>query len=185
MIHIKDNFEEYEDPYLYDVENKIMTEYDLLFEFAKDTNGTVIDLACGTGRLTVPLAENGIPIVGIDLHEGMLRRAMDKAKDLPIKWIKRDITKLALQMKSSLIYMVGNSFQHFLTNEAQEKALVNVANHLEQDGIFIFNTRFPSKEELLQPEAEEYWQTYKGKEGVFVDVFTISKYNPITQIQHL
>jgi len=47
--------------------------------------------------------------------------------------------------------MVGNSFQHFLTNEDQDKLLTSVNKQLKQNGIFIFGTRFPSYEELLQP----------------------------------
>ena len=81
--------------------------------------------------------------------------------------------------------MVGNSFQHFHSNEQQNLVLRSIYNHLEKDGIFIFGTRFPSADELLQPSTEEYWKTYTDTvEDKKVDVYTISNYDPLEQIQH-
>lgn len=51
--------------------------------------------------------------------------------------------------------------------------------------MFIFDTRFPSQEELLQPCTEEYWRTYVDRETSFtVDVYTVSEYDALKQIQH-
>lgn len=56
---------------------------------------------------------------------------------------------------------------------------------LEVEGLFIFNTRFPSVEELLQPSTEEYWRSYTDNETLnIVDLFTISEYDSLKQIQH-
>jgi ubiquinone/menaquinone biosynthesis C-methylase UbiE len=179
-----DNFEEYEDPVLYDIENRWTGELQLLLEHLKGKRGPVIDLACGTGRLAIPLAEKGLAVIGVDIHKGMLGRAAEKAKDLPIKWICGDIRSMDLQLKSELIYMSGNSFQHFLANEDQNKLIEAVVNHLDKSGLFIFDTRFPSPEELLQPEQEEYWKTITGKSGEPIEVSTISKYDCVSQVQH-
>jgi ubiquinone/menaquinone biosynthesis C-methylase UbiE len=128
-------------------------------------------LACGTGRATIPLGSKGHPLIGVDIHKGMLNRAKKKsnALDLPIEWIEQDCTNLNLNVKSPLIYMVGNSFQHFLTNEKQNQLLTSVNEHLESEGIFIFGTRFPSAEELLHPSIEEYWRTYTNRDGKVID----------------
>ncbi|ATP40205.1 SAM-dependent methyltransferase [Solibacillus sp. R5-41] len=182
------NFEEYEDPILYDQENETyMPEIPFLLKWAFKKQGFIIDLACGTGRVTIPLAENGHRLIGVDIHKGMLDEARKKSGqlDLQIEWIEQDCTKLNLNAKSNLIYSVGNSFQHFLTNEAQDELLSSVNNHLEMGGVFIFGTRFPSVEELLQPPTEEYWKTYTDRETQHtVDVFTISEYDSLDQIQH-
>ncbi|WP_338020593.1 hypothetical protein [Alkalihalobacterium alkalinitrilicum] len=79
--------------------------------------------------------------------------------------------------------MVGNSFQHFLTNEAQDELLDSVHQHLEGNGIFLFGTRFPSREELMQPEKEEYWRSYYIPSGEKVNVYTVSHYDDVKQIQ--
>ncbi|MEK5520547.1 SAM-dependent methyltransferase [Heyndrickxia sporothermodurans] len=183
-----ENFEEYDDPILYDKENESYTaDIPFLLKWAAKTEGTIIDVACGTGRATIPLAKNGHKLIGVDVHNGMLAEAKRKTDklNLPIEWIEQDCAELNLNVKSNLIYTVGNSFQHFLTNEAQDALLNSVNKHLNVDGIFIFGTRFPSTEELLQPSTEEYWKTYIDEESQHkVDVYTISHYDSLNQVQH-
>ncbi|WP_325166714.1 class I SAM-dependent methyltransferase [Viridibacillus soli] len=69
-------------------------------------------MACGTGRVTIPLAENGHQIVGVDIHTGMLDEAKRKSaeQNLPIEWIQQNCTQLDLDFKTSFAYSVGNSF---------------------------------------------------------------------------
>lgn len=182
-----ENGQEYDDPILYDKENEsYVQELPYLLKWAEKTNGPIIDLACGTGRMTIPLAKNGHRLIGVDIHKGMLQEAVKKSTKLglTIEWMEQDCTKLNLNVTSSFIYSVGNSFQHFLTNEEQDQFLSSVNKHLERDGVFIFGTRFPSTEELLQPSTEEYWRTYTDEEtGTIVDVYTISHYDALEQIQ--
>ncbi|PYZ93353.1 SAM-dependent methyltransferase [Salipaludibacillus keqinensis] len=184
-----DNFEEYEDPILYDKENEFYRD-DVIFleKWAKKSKGIIIDVACGTGRATIPLAQKGFNLIGVDLHKGMLREAKKKASNLnlQIEWIEQDCTKLELKVKSEFIFSVGNSFQHFITNEAQDGLLMSVNRHLEKGGVFIFGTRFPSSEELIQPASdEEFWRSYIDTETENkVDVYTISSYDPLKQVQH-
>jgi SAM-dependent methyltransferase len=177
------NLEEYEDPDLYDVENDQLQEIGLLLEYFPENRGTIIDLACGTGRLAIPLASRGFSVVGVDISEDMLSRAKSKAAGLDIKWILQDISDLNLTEKSGLIIMAGNAFQHFLTNESQNRLLRTVHRHLTDSGVFIFGTRFPAGEELLQPHGEEYWRSYTY-EGKTIDLYTISEYDALSQIQH-
>ncbi|MCH1626429.1 class I SAM-dependent methyltransferase [Ferdinandcohnia quinoae] len=183
-----DNFEEYDDPILYDMENDMFrNEVPFVLKRASKIDGHIIDLACGTGRVTIPLARAGYQMIGVDLHKGMLEHAKQKTVlgDLQIEWVKQDCTKLDLKVKSKLMYMVGNSFQHFHTNESQDQLLSGVNRHLEDEGIFVFDTRFPSKEELLQPSTEEFWRSYVDRATEReVDVYTISNYDSLNQIQH-
>lgn len=183
-----DNFEEYDNPILYDIENNAYSDdVKFLTKWAAKTEGIIIDLACGTGRATIPLAMEGYKLIGVDLHSGMLNEAKKKASalHLQVDWIEQDCSELELNVKSNLIFSVGNSFQHFLTNDAQDGLLTSVNKHLETKGIFIFGTRFPTAEELLQPSTEEYWKTYTDKESHHkVDVYTISRYESLNQVQH-
>ncbi|WBL17095.1 class I SAM-dependent methyltransferase [Sutcliffiella sp. NC1] len=180
------NSEEYNDPILYDKENEAyLPELPLLLKWAEKQKGTIIDIACGTGRVTIPIAKAGHKVIGVDIHSGMLAEARNKTTNLnvDINWMEQDCSNLNLGLKSNLLYTVGNSFQHFLTNEDQDGLLSSVNNHLEMNGIFIFGTRFPSAEELLQPTSEEYWRSYTDNEAL-VDVYTISHYDSLQQIQH-
>ncbi|MGE8207283.1 class I SAM-dependent methyltransferase [Heyndrickxia sp. NPDC080065] len=185
---ILNNSQEYDDPILYDKENELfMPEIPFLLKWATKKQGPIIDIACGTGRVTIPLAQKGHKLVGVDIHKGMLNHAKKKADELnlQIDWTEQDCTKLDLKIKSNLVYSVGNSFQHFLTNESQDGLLTSINKSLEIEGIFIFGTRFPSVEELLQPSTEEFWRSYTDNETLnTVDLFTISDYDSLNQIQH-
>jgi 2-polyprenyl-3-methyl-5-hydroxy-6-metoxy-1,4-benzoquinol methylase len=181
-----DNFEEYADPELYDKENNpFKDDIELLLKWARDMEGPIIDIACGTGRATIPLAQKGYNVIGVDVHTRMLEEAEKKSEKLglPIEWVAQDCCHFQLNVKSYFIYTVGNSFQHFLSNEEQDALLSSVNKHLVKGGIFIFGTRFPNKEELLQPNTEEYWRTYQDNHQT-VDVYTISTYDSLNQIQH-
>jgi ubiquinone/menaquinone biosynthesis C-methylase UbiE len=84
----KDNMQKYNDPEYYDLQfENYIKDLPLLLDWAQKQGGT-IDLACGTGRITIPLAEQGFHMIGVDLNEGMLNRAKSKTKNtiLPVKW---------------------------------------------------------------------------------------------------
>ncbi|MGN7115737.1 methyltransferase domain-containing protein [Lysinibacillus odysseyi] len=179
-----ENAEEYEQPLLYDKENEeYQPEMALLLKWAAKNPGKIIDLACGTGRMTIPLARHGFDCIGVDIHPHMLQRAKEKAGTLSIQWFEQDGRSLQLDVRAQLMFSVGNSFQHFLTNEDQDGLLSSVSRHLEKGGVFIFGTRFPSAEELLQPPIEEFWRSYQDRDTK-VDLYTISHYDALQQIQH-
>lgn len=184
----RSNSEEYDNPVLYDQENEMYIEdLPFLMKWASNKKGIIIDLACGTGRVTIPLASKGYQLIGVDLHKGMLEEARKKSSQLNVHldWIEQDCTQLELGVTSRFIYSVGNSFQHFLTNKEQDGFLSSVNKHLEIGGIFIFNTRFPSMGELLQPSSEEHWRTYIDSDTQNkVDVSTICHYDSLNQLQH-
>ncbi|MGE7602471.1 class I SAM-dependent DNA methyltransferase [Peribacillus sp. NPDC097675] len=188
MENIKANSEEYDDPILYDKENEsYRQDLPYLLKWASKTEGPILDLACGTGRATIPLARKGYKLIGVDVHKGMLDEAKRKSANLNvhIDWIEQDARMLNLNVRSQLIFSVGNVFQHFLTNEDQDEFLSSVNKHLELDGVFIFDTRFPSADELLQPETEEYWRTIEDEDTPKkIDVYTKSTYDSLKQVQH-
>ena len=182
-----DNNEEYANPERYDLENEQWKpELPTLLEYAKAAAGsTVLEIGCGTGRTAIPLAENGCRVIGVDLHEGMLElaRRKAKAKNVEVQWIAGDVSKLHLPSPAGFAYMTGNGFQHFLTNEDQNALLLAVSDNLQSGGVFLFDTRFPGQEELMQPETEEYWRTTVEADGTETKLYTIARYDALTQIQ--
>ncbi|MBY0155671.1 class I SAM-dependent methyltransferase [Cytobacillus firmus] len=141
MDKVKTNSKEYDDPILYDKENdEYIEDLSYLMKWASRSEGLpIIDLACGTGRATIPLVSLGYKLVGVDIHKGMLCEARKKSSklELQIEWVEQDCTKFNLYVKSNLIFSVGKSFQHFLSNEEQDGILSSVNKHLEMGGVFI------------------------------------------------
>ncbi len=109
------NFEKYNDTTLYDqLHEPYKPELPILLAHIKKAD-SILELACGTGRLAIPLAQEGYRITGVDLHEGMLQKAQEKATQasVEIPFHQQDCTKLALDQTYDVLFMVGNSFQHF------------------------------------------------------------------------
>ena len=179
-----DNLEIYNDPLQYDREyGGYDADVRFILGHLHAAGSTVIDLACGTGRISLPVAEAGYEVTGVDLHEGMLERAREKAakQGLPIRFLRQDCRELDLPVSASLIVMAGNSFQHFLKNEDQDRMLESVRRHLEPGGRFIFDTRNPVLAELAVPDR--YEETSETDERRIREVHT-ETYDPITQTLH-
>ncbi|WP_339146606.1 class I SAM-dependent methyltransferase [Sutcliffiella sp. BMC8] len=177
-----ENLEKYADANEYDrIHENFLVDLPLILEWAPE-KGPIIELACGTGRLTIPLAEQGHEMIGVDIHGGMLERAKAKANDknLTVQWLLQDCTQLSLKPSSKFMFMSGNSFQHFLTNEVQDALFQSVHRQLEDEGIFIFDTRNPIMDELSK--MDDYEEHFKHSNGMQVSEYHKETYYPMTQI---
>ncbi|MGH9174645.1 MAG: class I SAM-dependent methyltransferase [Vicinamibacterales bacterium] len=175
----------YDDPLLYDLENAIVDELPILLPLAQQSGGPILDLACGTGRTTLPMAEAGFEVTGVDISEPMLVRAREKARErgLEVAFYLQDCRALDLPLTARMATMNGHAFQEFLTNEDQDKLLRSVSRHLTPGGVFIFDTRFPSRDNLQKPKGEQPWQTVTDPRGWTVAASVIWSYDALTQIQ--
>jgi len=185
-VAMLDNLEEYADPVLYDIENPGQHDLVLLSKWARNCDGPVIDLACGTGRTTLALAEAGFMVYGLDIHPRMIAEARRKATEhgLDIHFDVQDCADFSLPVAAGLITMTGHAFQAFLTNDDQDRLLRAVHQHLIDGGAFIFDTRFPARDELMQPETEQPWRTLVDQHGRTMHESTIARYDEFTQVQH-
>ncbi len=178
------NLEDYEDPVIYDDENKDFgPDGPFYLTLAQQVDGSVLELGCGTGRVTIPLAQSGIDMTGLDIMPGMLARAQGKAGDLPIQWIEADIKDFHLGNRFQLIYTAGSVFQHLVERSEQEKMLACVREHLSPDGLFAVDLLFPSRGSMEDAEEQD-WYTYENEEGQTVRVTGTDEYDPIRQIKH-
>ncbi|HUG15665.1 MAG TPA: class I SAM-dependent methyltransferase [Thermomicrobiales bacterium] len=157
-------------------------------DLARETGGPALDLACGTGFLTIPLAESGLEATGVDLSQEMLDHGRSKAGSLPIRWLHADCRTLDLGEQFRLITLTGNAFQEFRTRADQEGLLGSVRRHLSPGGLFAFETRFPRPSELLTPEAlagdwsaETAWRKYENERGQTVAVSTQQRHDALQQ----
>ncbi len=105
----------------------------------------VLELACGTGRLTIPLALQGLDLTGIDIEESMLARAREKAEQegAHIDWVHGDVRDFNLGKVFDAVLFPANSISHLLDNKSVEAFLACVRRHLTEDGRFMFHTYNP------------------------------------------
>lgn len=101
--------------------------------------GPVLDVGCGTGRVSFALAKQAVDITGIDLSETMLSRARTRAEQEEIgqgkiEWRQEDITSLSLDQRFGLAIFAYNGFMHLLSQEKQVAALGQIAQHLKPGG---------------------------------------------------
>ena len=112
--------------------------------------GSALELAVGTGRIAVPLAEHGVPVVGIDLSEAMVARLRAKRDDIPVTI--GDIATTRVDGTFSLVYLVFNTVMNVLTQEAQVACFRNAAAHLADGSVFVVKCLVPNLR-LLPPGA--------------------------------
>ncbi len=177
-----ENLSKYKNPKEYDETYKNYTaDLEFIQAHIAGNHQTIIELACGTGRLAIPLAKQGHLVYGVDIDAGMLQYAQEKAatEDLNIHLSVQDCTQLNLPIKSNFIYMTGNSFQHLLTNETQDALFLSVKNHLNPNGEFVFDTRNPILYELARIDISEESVIQHGE---ITKVISQETYNPLTQI---
>lgn len=180
----EDNLSEYSDPILFDNENADLgPSWPFYLALARRASGPVLDLGCGTGRLTIPLAQQGIDITGLDPVPAMLARARGKAGDLPISWIAADARAFCLDRRFALIMAVGSVFPHLLELADQEAMLSRVREHLAPGGVFAFDTIFPQLGQIQTDETEREWFSYSSDDGREVRVSGTQHYDPLRQVR--
>jgi SAM-dependent methyltransferase len=180
---------EYTDAEEYDRETGTSgPDLDYYLALARATGGPGLDLACGTGFLTIPFARLGLAMVGVDRAPAMLDLARHKAGALPIRWVQGDCRTLDLGEQFRLITLTGNAFQEFLTREDQEGLLGAAHRHLAPGGYFAFETRFPRPSVLLTAAAldgnwseETVWRAFTDEVGRAVTVSTAQRYDALRQ----
>ena len=117
---------------------------DLLAELAGD--GAALELAAGTGRVSIPLAERGVPVSGIELSRPMLERLREKAPSIPV--VEGDMTTVRVPGEFALVYLVFNTISNVLDQAGQVECFRNAARHLVPGGRFVVELWVPQLRSL-------------------------------------
>ncbi|MXY43519.1 MAG: class I SAM-dependent methyltransferase [Dehalococcoidia bacterium] len=121
------------------------------------SGGPVLEIGCGTGRVTLPIAQSGVDIVGLDNSDTMLERARGKARlleegDGSIDLRMGDMREFSLGRTFSLVIIPFRGFLALLSVEDQVRCLTAIREHLEPDGRLIFNIFVPDPQMLVEDE---------------------------------
>lgn len=177
------NLEDYQDPVFYDAEMEQFGAPDEFYlKLARRIGGSALELGCGTGRYTIPMAKAGIAMTGLDIVPQMLEAAKSKAGGLAVEWVEADARNFHLGRQFRLIFESGAMFCHLKTRADFEALLACVREHLEPDGFFAVCSRFARPDTMTTNEAEEEWFSYTTPRGVEVQVSGYQQYDALSQI---
>lgn len=135
----------------YDLDGRDVVRDDIPFfvSRARDAGGPVLELACGTGRVSIPLAEAGFEVYGVDLSREMLEQLEAKRRRLPEDVRQRlhifhgDMCYFDFGRQFRLIIIPFRAFQALVTDEQQQECLACVRRHLAPGGQFILDVFRP------------------------------------------
>jgi SAM-dependent methyltransferase len=134
-------------------------ELQFYLELARDAESRghrILELTCGTGRVAIPLAREGVRIVGLDNSPAMLAVARERSTGLAhAEWVEGDMRSFDLGELFGLITIPVGSFQLLLSVEDQLATLRCIRHHLAPDGRFAFEVENP------QATAIAEWLTTK------------------------
>lgn len=144
-------------PELYDLEHHAWSVYDQSFYLEEAQQyASILELACGTGRVAIPIAQTGVPIVGLDISEKMLALARQKAGDLPnLSLVQGDMESFELNQKFDLIILCYSSIFCLTTTAAQKRMLGQVRRHLKPGGRFVMDIRMLDERLLGKPLSDQ------------------------------
>lgn len=175
----------YDHPALYDALLPARAHVRYYVDLARQASGDVLELACGTGQLTVPIASTGLPTVGLDLSAPMLTAARQRAAtaNLSVEYVLGDMRNFDLDRKFALIFIARNSLLHLHSTEDLLAAFAAVRRHMAPGGIFAFDVFNPNVRLLARPAGQRFpvFQVETESFGQ-LSVEETMDYDPATQV---
>lgn len=184
----------YDQPSLYDLEYEAQTE-DVVYyvKQASRSKGPVLELGCGNGRITLPIARSGVQIIGLDNNRHMLDHLMTKLKNEPnrvasqVSVIESDYKNIPECGPFPLILLPFNALHHCSTHLDVMKLFSSVRAQLAPQGRFILDCYLPDPILYQRDPSRRY------AEQTMIDPRThrtltsweTSQYDPLTQEHHV
>ncbi|HUQ77329.1 MAG TPA: class I SAM-dependent methyltransferase [Patescibacteria group bacterium] len=170
-------------------------DLDLYLALAGRTGGPILELAAGSGRLSLPLAVAGHEVTAVDLDPAMLARAGVRARAAGIaaagrlELVEADLLDLALPGAGSfqLAFIALNSLFLLATRDAQRRALRTMATHLAPGGVAAVDIWLPEPDDLARFDGRlifEY-ERIDPETGRQVTKVAAGRYDPTTALVDL
>src|SRR6185436_4507688 len=120
-------------------------DVEFYLDLVKQYSNEVLELCCGTGRITIPFAKNNISVTAIDISKEMLSIFSNKLKQAEeevssrISLVESDMTNFSLNKTFNCILIPFHSFQALTETSQISQALKTIFQHLTNEGVFILN----------------------------------------------
>jgi SAM-dependent methyltransferase len=130
-------------------------DVEMYVALAAASDGPILELACGTGRICVPLAAAGHEVVGVDNDRAMLARAQRRWETRhksgnagALRLVEADMRELALGERFGLVVLGLNSLLLLPDRAAQQGVLEIIAAHLSPSGRAVIDVWLPTPDDL-------------------------------------
>ena len=169
------------DPYMvlghyYDIEHQhLVSDVEFYQDLARAAGSDVLDLACGTGRVGLSLAQQDRVVVGIDTSDTMLTIANGKIRrqKVPMTLRRLDMRKLDFTSEFDLVICALDSFGHMLTISDQEACLAGIFRSLRPGGLVAIDVMSPSPGLLATKDGTVFLQSeFEGPHQARIKHFT-------------
>lgn len=159
--------------------------------FAQRCESPLLELACGTGRVLLPLARAGYDMTGLDVSPVMLDIASAKVETeqlgSKVRLVQSDMREFSLGCRYNMAYVPLNSFMHLVTVEDHLSALRCIRRHLNPDGLLVIDLFNPDQGTLT--DCYGYVTLEKTmtdpNTGVTVQLFNSRRLDTASQIQEI
>jgi SAM-dependent methyltransferase len=142
---------------------------DTLAELA--AQGAALEFGIGTGRIALPLAERGVRVAGIDSSDAMVARLRAKPGGGDIEVAIGDFATTRVDGEFSLVYLVFNTINNLVTQDAQVACFENAAAQLGGGGRFVIEVGVPDLQNL--PVGQTIIPFHAGPGGIGFDVYDV------------
>jgi len=135
----------------------VVEDVEFYVDHALASDGPVVELAVGTGRIAVPIAQAGVRVIGVDSSPGMLAVARSAADDAGVSDLVDlrvgDLREPPVSERVPLVICPFRSLLHMTTEDEKLRALRAAHGLLEPGGRFVFDVFSPSREDIEETDG--------------------------------
>ena len=160
-------------------------------ELARASGGPVLEIGCGTGRVSLPIAAAGVDVLGVDFSPAMLARAGERVAATSnlggaYEFVQGDMRSLALDRQFPLVIIPARTLYLALTPEEQLESLRRAASHLAPGGMLAFNLFVPDPDLIADTSKEPFsmGETINPAAGRRCLLSAVNTPDPIAQTIH-
>jgi SAM-dependent methyltransferase len=145
----------------------------------------VLELACGTGRLTLPIARDGHDVVGLDASRTMLAAAARKSAESGVRasFVLGDMRDFDLGRRFGLVIISCNSLAHLTETEDLRDCFAAVRRHLVSGGVLAFDVMMPDLRLLSLPRDEARRLDLGPNPASAIEAEEVAHYDPVGQLR--
>lgn len=156
--------------------------------------GDIMELACGSGEITIQLANEGYHVFASDLSEDMIKEAKKKAGSEQITWSVMDMSRFDDDKHYDGILCLCDSFNYLLIDAQVDEMLKQVYAHLNEHGVFIMDMHSLDRLNEFEEEYNEagkimnheyQWTIYAVEDRIYQNFAFYDEAGRVTLEQHI